>query len=378
MSTSPAWNYISPLWSVRQFAIETDNGWGRSQLRRIDRQLGIAKAAEANTAQYVRELARLIDECRAWMIAKEQKFARKAKTRSYEKRLKAITTLMNQALLHLKFIAFEDRKAIGARGGLVGLKPGYDRERMEFEDMKNNVDANHGLRLDPHSPSFVTAGLGQYLRPNARWYQEIDWLLAKDVDTMTDEEFLYLSRLLRQDWGVELSNGGLLPRVHYVRKEERINNNMLIPLAGRLFKDSGRHPYTSSGRNGKDIYAIDKYGNLMSIADDAQFDDGTFKSEHRHSSLNAGNRVICAGYISIQQGMVTYIDNKSGHYKPTERDLASAVLVLMNEHDLDLKITRIVGYIPTGPNSVVKHTDIVGGVQFTNLVVPPPPYPPPF
>lgn len=380
MASSPAWNYLTRLWTVGEFKIETDNGWGRSQLRRIDTQLAKAKAAEGDPTRYVAELARLVDECREWMISKEKKFARKAKTWSYEKRLKAITILMAQALQHLKFFAFEGRKQRGADPDAVGLKPGFNRERAEFEDMKANNPWNHGMRLDPHSASFVTAGMGDIVSGRAdmvnRWWDRgIDPIIGKSVDMMSDNEFLLMSQQLKRNWGVELSNGGFLPRVHYIRKQERINNNMLIPLTGLLYKDSGRIPYTSAGHEGKDIYAMDKYGNLMSVASDATFSDGTldFKSEHRHSSLNAGNKVICAGYIKIEAGLVKYIDNKSGHYKPTREDLAMAVYTLMEEDNLDLGATNIVGYVSIGPNSIRKDTDVIGGTAFINKVVPPPP-----
>jgi hypothetical protein len=379
MPSSP-WNYISPLWTVHQFKIETDNGWGRSQLRRSDQQLARAKAAESNPPVYVRELGLLLDECREWMISKEKKFARKAKTRSYEKRLGAISALMAQVLQHLKYFAFEGRKAQGVRGNLVGLKPGFDRERQEFEDMKLNNPWNHGLRLDPHSASFVTAGMGDITRGKVDlrekyWNPAIDPILGKSVDQMNDNEFLLMSRELRRNWGVELSMGGFLPRVHYIRKTERINNNTLLPIAGLLYKDSGHHPYTSAGSDGKDIYAMDKYGNLMSIPDTARL-GGPIDSEHRHSSLNAGNRVVCAGYIAIQLGKITYIDNRSGHYKPTEKDLARAVNILMNEHSLDLRTTRIIGFRSTGPNSLARNNDVTGGAQFLSCVIPPPPNPP--
>jgi hypothetical protein len=377
MPSSP-WNYISHLWTVQQFKVETDNGWGRSQLRRIDQQLSRANAAESNPSAYVQELGRLIDECREWMISKEKKFARKAKTRSYEKRLAAISNLMAQALRNLKFFAFEGRKQQNVSRQLVGLKPGYDRERKQFEDMKNLTSNNRGLRLDPQSTSYVAAGLLSHLRPNARWYADIESTLQKDVDALSDEEFAHLLSVLRRDWGVELNMGGFRPRVHYIRKCERINNNMLIPITGLLYKDTARCPYTSAGSNGRDIYAIDKYGNLMSVADDAHFDDGTFQSEHRHSSLNAGNGVVCAGYIGIQAGVITYIDNRSGHYKPTERDLARAVCILMDEHSLDLKATKIVGYRSNGPNSVVRNRETIGGRQFLSQVIPPPPLPQPY
>jgi hypothetical protein len=312
------------------------------------------------------------------MISKEKKFARKAKTRSYEKRLAAINNLMAQALRNLKFFAFEGRKQQNVSRQLVGLKPGYDRERKQFEDMKNLTSNNRGLRLDPQSTSYVAAGLLSHLRPNARWYADIESTLQKDVDALSDEEFAHLLSVLRRDWGVELNMGGFRPRVHYIRKCERINNNMLIPITGLLYKDTARCPYTSAGSNGRDIYAIDKYGNLMSVADDAHFDDGTFQSEHRHSSLNAGNGVVCAGYIGIQAGVITYIDNRSGHYKPTERDLARAVCILMDEHSLDLKATKIVGYRSNGPNSVVRNRETIGGRQFLSQVIPPPPLPQPY
>lgn len=209
---SSPWDYVSPLWTVKQFALETDNGWGRSHLKRIDRQLEAAKATEGNPDQYVKELAKLVDECREWMISKERKFAKKAKTRSYEKRLAAITALMNQALQHLKFFAFEGRKAKGSRGGLVGLKSGFDRERKEFENMKLANPWNGGLPLDPHSTSFVTAGMGDIVSGRAdllnRWWDPgIAPLIGKSVDAMSDEEFFFMSQQLKQHWGAELSEG---------------------------------------------------------------------------------------------------------------------------------------------------------------------------
>jgi hypothetical protein len=381
MPSSP-WNYISPLWTVQRFKIETDNGWGRSQLRRIDGQLAAAKAAEGNPNLYVQALAKLVDECREWMISKERKFARKAKTRSYEKRLAAIATLMAQTLQHLKFFAFEGQKAKGAHGNLVGLKPGFDRERQEFDGMKQANPWNKGLPLDPHSASFVTAGMGDIARGRIDfrqnyWDPGVDPIVAvsKSVDQMSDDEFYLMSSQLKRFWGAELGYGGFLPRVHYIRKVERINNNMLIALGGFLYKDSGRIRYNSAGREGKDIYAMDKYGNLISIADNAQFDGKTYSAEHRHSSLNAGNNVICAGYIKVEQGAIKYIDNKSGHYKPSEKDLARCIATLMDEHSLNLDAANIVGYIPYGTNSIAKHTDVIGGKSFISQIIPPPPYP---
>ena len=45
---SQAWNLIGQhLPTVKEFVNATDNGWSRSQLRRMDRLLGDAKSVEA-------------------------------------------------------------------------------------------------------------------------------------------------------------------------------------------------------------------------------------------------------------------------------------------------------------------------------------------
>jgi hypothetical protein len=77
-------------------------------------------------------------------------------------------------------------------------------------------------------------------------------------------------------------------------------------------------------------------------------------------------------------GKITYIDNKSGHYKPAEQDLARAINILINEHSLDMSSTRVIGYRPAGTNLIAKNSDVIGGRQFTMRVAPPPPYPPPY
>jgi hypothetical protein len=36
-----------------------------------------------------------------------------------------------------------------------------------------------------------------------------------------------------------------------------------------------------------------------------------------HPSLSGGDSVYCAGEIKIENGIITHIDNRSGHYRPT-------------------------------------------------------------
>jgi len=64
--------------------------------------------------------------------------------------------------------------------------------------------------------------------------------------------------------------------------------------------------------------------------------DGTGDAQHNHSSLNAGADVICAGEIEFQNGMITYISNESGHYKPKPRQLQNCVNSLNVADEADL------------------------------------------
>ena len=58
--------------------------------------------------------------------------------------------------------------------------------------------------------------------------------------------------------------------------------------------------------------------------------------QHNHSSLNAGGDVISAGEIEFQAGQITYIDNASGHYKPTAKQVQNCVYSLRMADDADL------------------------------------------
>jgi hypothetical protein len=121
-----------------------------------------------------------------------------------------------------------------------------------------------------------------------------------------------------------------------------------------------------------ELYAIDRYGNLMTAPADEPYKNSDFNSEYRHSSMNAGHSVVCAGYIQIVNGFVQYLDNRSGHYRPTEKDLARAVVVLMDEMDLDLSKATIKSI--SGPLHL-KGVPFFGGQVFLSAVVPPPPQP---
>jgi len=99
---------------------------------------------------------------------------------------------------------------------------------------------------------------------------------------------------------------------------------MVVVINGRIRKEPNQD-YTTP----LDMWAMDKYGNFMCTRSNAQV-HGTH--QYNHSSLNAGNDVLCAGTVVITNGVIMQIDNQSGHYRPTRRNLHTAVQVL--HHDL--------------------------------------------
>jgi hypothetical protein len=74
-----------------------------------------------------------------------------------------------------------------------------------------------------------------------------------------------------------------------------------------------------------------------------------------HSSFAAGNDVLCAGMIEINQGEVIAVSNESGHYRPTAQMLANALLIMKDELGLDVE------------NTVTSVMDMASGVTYNNV-----------
>lgn len=59
--------------------------------------------------------------------------------------------------------------------------------------------------------------------------------------------------------------------------------------------------------------------------------EGTYTDFFHHTSLDAGNPVLCAGMIRVINGKVELISNDSGHYKPGEANLKRFVRWLQGQ-----------------------------------------------
>jgi hypothetical protein len=78
---------------------------------------------------------------------------------------------------------------------------------------------------------------------------------------------------------------------------------------------------------------MDRYGNLFI---DVNIPQGGNRKWVNHSTMLAGQEVICAGRITIDRGRFTSIDNFSGHYRATRQHLIRCVQALEEDGaDLD-------------------------------------------
>jgi hypothetical protein len=133
--------------------------------------------------------------------------------------------------------------------------------------------------------------------------------------------------------------------VDFLTKQDR-KAFIAIPQGGLFVDGTGNamnapNPADAYGRY---PYAMDVYGNFFTKA------EGSTRANvdnFNHSSFNAGKAVTCAGMTKIQNGLLLWIDNNSGHYKPGKQHLHNLVCVLAQE-GVDLTRAAVGLYDYTG------------------------------
>jgi hypothetical protein len=100
------------------------------------------------------------------------------------------------------------------------------------------------------------------------------------------------------------------------------------------------------------IYACDRYGSLFLVQNDMK-DKNQNDLQLNHSTLLAGNEVLCAGTISIKKGALMGITNLSGHYQPDTNALTTMLRDWQQtdevKFDTVLVIDRALGIETLGP-----------------------------
>lgn len=177
--------------------------------------------------------------------------------------------------------------------------------------------------------------------------------MADDWDNLDASNYVRIYQDLIRGMG---NAGAASKHVTYLPKLDRMQ--YLIMVNGGAFTvASGGAPYgTNPARVGAgqdrvgDMWAMDRYGNLFVKSSQRLNGHGYFN----HSSFNAGNEVICAGGIVINNGALAYIDNQSGHYKPNENALREACTILSADGGVNFAGIRV-GVLPANGGAPINY-----------------------
>ncbi|WP_237342950.1 hypothetical protein [Wolbachia endosymbiont of Folsomia candida] len=126
----------------------------------------------------------------------------------------------------------------------------------------------------------------------------------------------------------------------YVRVDKEDGKLKLYDFHGNLCDTTGK---TSKGRADTVAYAMMLDGRLvihehLDVGRDEVEETGY---AYRHSTLGGGKAILCSGLIEIKEGLITHIDNNSGHYKPAPANLYNAVKRLKDVFSKDANITSL-------------------------------------
>ena len=272
---------------------------------------------------------RICDQCAAWMIAKNGK-----ETATAALRREGIDRLGNQAWRFLQYWQFADRKIDDAYVGveLRSLRDGYRVERDQYMTSKNHGGRGQNPISASHTHDWMKDLQDEGRLPPA--------LAGKTFDQLTEADFQMLDDVYLPDQAnmadpASMAKTKMARSVLFLHVEDRMQRLLLI-RGGLLWVGFDSKLNAPKGFYGGSPYAIDKYGNFYTMSLDAA-PRGTF---FNHSSFNAGKDVICAGILQALQGELTYIDNNSGHYKPTRENLKNAIR-LFRDQELSLNRTKV-------------------------------------
>lgn len=319
-----------------------------------------------NATREIACLNEIVLACKDWLKLKQGKsetrtttFTRTEEVRTlFVARRTAITNLGTEALRELYTrlqalgiltadlrgrIHFDSHKLavlgsgvqVGARAPNVKpLKPmgaDYQNERLSYL-MSNKTQAISGSGVHG-THEFINKGLATNqdieLPRDPLRRQEALAVAAKDVHTLTMEDFQILDEIGRQNF--------VSGDVNYLNKSERLQYIAIVGADGTLYDCNDQKITTGLAVT---AYAMDNYGTLYT-KDATPLDGAAF---FNHSSFNAGKDVISAGTLIIKDGVLRVIDNNSGHYKPTRDNLHNCLQVLESE-GLNLQWTTVNLYV---------------------------------
>ncbi len=260
--------------------------------------------------------------------------------------------LIQYNCIYEPLLRFEERKRnfVNFGSNPKALAGTYAHEGALYHERKArgayrgpNVD-----RLPPSASAMHSKGTNFFPRRNGQQVQ------FKDLSL---EQFREVDRRMR-------GPGQRTQNVIYLSKAQRLRYMVDVQLDGSLIwmrdgsdvnctcqtvdydLDSG-DPY---------IFAMDVYANLF-VSSPSDMGDNASRGRYvNHSSLCAGNDVLCSGTISIRNGILRGITNFSGHYQPSADQLKNSMTILRNAGvSMNGVLVRV--YVDQGGQSVEEQWD---------------------
>ena len=225
------------------------------------------------------------------------------------------------------------KKGDGQKRPATALKAVYAHEGTAYKNLKAQ-----GQFVDPGQPRFApSATLFHSQGVDDRRVADTAFAMGKKkFSDLSFEEFMELDRLLASQYQVLYMSKR--QRLSYMAAVEdgrfyRATDGSVIDMPGTTVDDD-----LGQGRNGeKDttLYACDRYGNLFLVRAGLKDKNGN-SVQLNHSTLLAGNEVLCAGTISIKKGALVGITNLSGHYMPDTNALTTMIRDWQQSDEVDL------------------------------------------
>ncbi len=222
-----------------------------------------------------------------------------------QSRVDAVELLRMQTLAVLTKLRWQKVKDVS--GNKPGLKPMVEHVWSEMHSPgharvghgENSLDPNPWLEGKPDAPEKY---LFQYLR-------------KVRAETKNPDNVLYIEDSAKWKYQIVFSQNGLA----YERASE----------IGGLVLQSSKPITTDCWNNLSTLpYAVDEDG--VFYTETSNHAGGTLN----HCSFLSGRPVMCAGNIGITNGVIGYIDNGSGHYRPTTQNLLKCLQALKDQVSL--------------------------------------------
>jgi hypothetical protein len=359
-----------PKTNIGLFSISTKSYGGN-----LVKVLAALEAYDDNKASLqlaIREalLYNLWKQCNKWLTLKMAKEGgAKAPSTLYVTRKAEVTLLKNEAIAELAAISPRASQALlthqmrknflGAHDNLKSLGTGYDIEREIY--LAGNKSTGAVL-----SGTILHGQLDNRPNMSAKGQKKFKNIMGKKTfDTMTMAQAQKLEKVFEGAHETQVSYLNKIARLKYLVSPDVIG--LLRDLSDTLIS------MTLTGMDNNYYlcpYVMDKYGNLfiynkanaasgVAVVTNTGGNNFQFANNNyvwNHSSFLAGADVLCAGCLHIgysvatgaaAPGVLTSIDNSSGHYKPT-RDHLRRCLLQLEVDGIDIDNVRVGVMGPTG------------------------------